>query len=183
MAIAAAACAVVRAQMPAARDRVARIAETLPAAPLKRDAQTGYLRALLERLNIPLESQLLVFSKTGVQHAFTGPHTPRALYFDESVVVGYVPSAPEIEIIAHDPVEGLAFYTLDQRAAAPAPVRQRSCLACHEGASTRDVPGLIVRSHTVSEDGNVLAEPLTPSSHDVNHSTGHPERWGGWTWA
>jgi hypothetical protein len=166
----------------AARDRVAQLTSTLAASPLGRDAQTGVLRPLLAALNLPLESQLLVFSRTGVQHVYTGPHTPRALYFDESVVVGYVPGAPTIEIAAHDPVEGLAFYTLDQTTTAPVPKRQRSCLTCHESASTGDVPGLIVRSHTVGDDGTVLPQPTgaTPPSHDVNQQTSHSERWGGW---
>ena len=166
-----------------AQDRVARLTSTLAARPLGRDAQTGFLRPLLAALNVPLESQLLVFSRTGVQHVYTGPHTPRALYFDESVVVGYVPGAPTIEIAAHDPVEGLAFYTLDQTTTAPVPKRQRRCFTCHESASTGDVPGLIVRSHTVGDDGTVLPQPAggaTPPSHDVNQQTSHSERWGGW---
>ena len=163
-----------------ASDRVSRLAATLEREPLRRDPQTGYLRPLLAALHLPVDSQLLVFSKTGVQQAHTGPHSPRALYFDESVVVGYVPGAPAIEIIAHDAVEGLAFYTLDQSAASPLPVRRTSCLTCHESAGTRDVPGFIVRSHTVGEDGSVLQNVMTPPSHDVDHSTSHPERWGGW---
>src|SRR5262245_43385476 len=103
-----------------------------------RDARTGYLRPLLAALSVPVDSQLLVFSKTGVQHVHTGPLTPRALYFNESAVVGYVAGAPEIEIIAHDPVEGLAFYTLDQTADTMTPTRRHSCLTCHETARTLD---------------------------------------------
>jgi hypothetical protein len=169
-------------EIDAAQDRIARLSATLTARPFQRDAATGFLRPLLDALDLPVESQLLVFSKTGVQHLYTSPRTPRALYFDESVVVGYVPGAPEIEIIAHDPVEGLAFYTLDQQTAAPVPKRQRSCLSCHESASTGDVPGLIVRSHTVGDDGTVLSQAngATPPSHDVSQRTSHPERWGGW---
>lgn len=130
------------------QDRIARLSATLAARPFQRDARTGFLRPFLDALNVPVESQLLVFSKTGVQHLYTSPRTPRALYFDESVVVGYVPGAPEIEIIAHDPIEGLAFYTLDQNTTPPVPQRQRSCLTCHESASTGDVPGLIgAQSH------------------------------------
>jgi predicted DCC family thiol-disulfide oxidoreductase YuxK len=169
-------------EIDAAPDRIARLSATLAARPFQRDAATGFLRPLLDALNLPVESQLLVFSKTGVQHLYTSPRTPRALYFDESVVIGYVPGAPEIEIIAHDPVEGLAFYTLDQETAAPVPTRQRRCLSCHESASTFDVPGLIVRSHTVGDDGTVLSQAngATPPSHDVTQRTSHPERWGGW---
>lgn len=169
------------------RDRVARLFQLLADAgrSLPRDARTGYLRPLLDALNITPDSQLLVFSKTGVQQAYTGPQTPRALYFDETVVVGYVPGAPELEIIAHDPVEGLAFYTLDQNTPNAAPTKRTSCLTCHESASTHDVPGFIVRSHTVDSAGNVLrnepgAANVVPFNHDVTQSTSHPDRWGGW---
>src|SRR5438477_2482555 len=48
-----------------------------------RDARTGYLLPILNELGISAESQLLVFSKTGVQRAYTGPQTPRALFFNE----------------------------------------------------------------------------------------------------
>src|SRR5262245_1197513 len=144
---------------------------------LARDAQTGYLRPLLDALGVPVESQLLVFSKTGVQRAHTSPHTPRALYFDQSVVVGYVPGAPAIEIAAHDPQQGVVFYTIDQTARSPALARQTMCLSCHVSASTLDVPGVIVRSNAVDENGNVMPQL---GSNDVTHETGHPDRWGGY---
>ena len=142
-----------------------------------RDARTGYLLPILDALGISAESQLLVFSKTGVQRAYTGPHTPRALFFNESVVVGYVPGGPAIEVAAHDPRQGVVFYTIDQAAAAPVFVRQTTCLACHVSATTLNVPGMIARSNTVGEDGNLV--PRAPSN-DVTHETPHPDRWGGW---
>jgi hypothetical protein len=144
---------------------------------LRRDPRTGYLLPVLEALGVPVESQLLVFSKTGVQRAYTSPHNPRAIFFDESVVVAYVPGSPMIELAAHDPQQGVVFYTLEQAAAAPALIRRTSCLTCHVSASTLDVPGLIVRSNTVGDDGNVLSQF---GSYDVTHKTPHPDRWGGW---
>jgi hypothetical protein len=144
---------------------------------IPRDPQTGYLRGVLDALGVPVSSQLLVFSKTGVQRAYTNPHTPRALYFDQSVFVGYVPNAPLIEIAAHDPQQGVVFYTVDQSAAKASFKREMSCLTCHVSASTLDVPGIIARSNTVSEDGNIQPQE---GSHDVNQTTPHPERWGGW---
>jgi hypothetical protein len=144
---------------------------------LTRDSQSGYLRAVLGALGIPIESQLLVFSKTGVQRAHTSPHNPRALFFDRSVVVGYIPGAPAIEVAAHDPRQGIVFYTLDQSAAAPRFARQTMCLTCHVSASTLDVPGVIARSNAVDEDGNVLPQL---GSNEVTHETSHPDRWGGW---
>src|SRR5215212_5729536 len=160
-------------------DRIALLNTALAAGrrPLEQDAKTGYLRSVLEALGLPVESQLLVFSKTGVQRAYTSPRTPRALYFDESVAVGYVPNAPAIEVASHDPQQGVVFYTVDQNAETPAFVRQTRCLACHVSASTLDVPGWIARSNFVGDDGNVIG-PLGKT--DVDHRTPHPDRWGGW---
>jgi hypothetical protein len=158
-------------------DRVATLNQSLAHGeqPFPRDPRTGYLRALLASLGMPVESQLLVFSKTGVQRAHTDPHTPRALYFDESVVVGYAPDAPQIEVAAHDPQQGVVFYTIDQSAATPVFTRQTSCLGCHVSESTLDVPGVLARSHIVGRDGTVML-----GAHDVDHRTPHPDRWGGW---
>lgn len=160
-------------------DRVARLNESISAhrRSLQRDARTGYLLPVLDALGVPVESQLLVFSKTGVQRAYTSPQNPRALFFDQSVVVGYIPGAPLLEIAAHDAQQGVVFYTLDQTAAAPVLTRQTSCLTCHVSASTLGVPGIIVRSNTVGEDGNVMPQA---GSYDVSHQTPHPDRWGGW---
>src|SRR5947209_10246764 len=115
-------------------DRVAKLNQALAQSgrSLQRDTRTGYLLPVLEALGVPVESQLLVFSKTGVQRAYTGPHNPRAIFFDESVVVAYVPGAPAIELAAHDPQQGMVFYTLDQVAAAPVLTRRTSCLARSE---------------------------------------------------
>jgi hypothetical protein len=146
--------------------------------PPVRDSLSGYLLPVLQALGIPLESQLLVFSKTGVQRAYTSPHNPRALFYDRSVVVGYIPGAPLIELAAHDPQQGVVFYTVDQSASAPTVVRRTSCLSCHVSASTLDVPGIIARSNTVGDDGNVLPQQGGPFT--VNHETPHPDRWGGW---
>jgi hypothetical protein len=133
--------------------------------------------SVLDALGVPVESQLLVFSKTGVQRAYTSPHNPRALFYNEAVVVGYVPGAPLIEIASVDPQQATIFYTVDQAAPAPVFVRGRSCLSCHVSASTLDVPGLITRSNIVADDGTPLPRL---GGNDVNHQTPHPDRWGGW---
>ena len=160
-------------------DRVAKLNQSLAqsARSFQRDERTGHLMSVLDALGVPVESQLLVFSKTGVQRAYTSPHNPRALFFNESVAVGYVPGAPLIEIASLDPQQAVIFYTVDQSAPAPAFVRARSCLSCHVSASTLDVPGLIARSNIVADDGTPLPRL---GSNDVNHQTPHPDRWGGW---
>jgi hypothetical protein len=160
-------------------DRVTRLNEALTRGEraLQRDPRTGYLRPVLEALGVPADSQLLVFSKTGVQRAYTGPRNPRALYFDQSVAVAYVPGAPLLEVAALDPGQGVVFYTLDQGSASPVFTRQTMCLTCHVSPATFGVPGFIARSHIVDDEGNV--RPQT-ASHDVTHETRHPDRWGGW---
>lgn len=160
-------------------DRVAALNQALArgSRSLRREPQSGYLASVLDALGVPVESQLLVFSKTGVQRAHTGPHTPRAIFYNLSVVVAHVPGAPFLELAAQDPQQGVVFYTLDQTAASPALKRQTSCLTCHVSATTLDVPGMIVRSNTVDEGGNVMPQF---GSYDVSHETPHPDRWGGW---
>jgi len=160
-------------------DRVAALARAIAdgTTTLEPDGKTGYLMPVLRALHIPVQTQILVFSKTGVQAAFTSPQNPRALYFDRSVVVGYIPGAPIVEIASQDPQQGVQFYTIDQGLAKPRIRRLTSCLTCHVSASTLDIPGFIVRSNTIGDDGNVLAKSDT---HDVDHRTGHPDRWGGY---
>jgi len=145
---------------------------------LRHDHRTGYLLSVLDALGVPVESQLLVFSKTGIQRDYTGPNTPRALFFNASVIVGYVPGAPSLELAAHDPQQGVVFYTLEQ-APAPTPTftRRTTCLTCHVSSDTLEVPGTIARSHLVGDDGRMLANV---TSHTVDHRTPHTDRWGGW---
>jgi hypothetical protein len=163
----------------ATTDRVSRLSAAIAAGSrtLARDAGTGYLLPLLDALGVPAESQLLVFSKTGIQRRYTSPARPRALYFDDAVVVGYNPGAPAIEIAAHDPRQGVIFYTLDQDSAPPVLTRRTSCLACHVSHDTLDVPGMIARSHFVDRDGTVIE---TMPATAVTHRTPHTQRWGGW---
>ena len=160
-------------------DRVGALARAVAAGTrtLARDPRTGYARAVLDALDIPIESQMLVFSKTGIQANHTSPHNPRSLFFDRSVIVGYIPGAPLLEIASHDPQQGVIFYTVNQAASAPAITRQTMCLSCHISASTLGVPGVISRSNAVDDDGNVLP---TLGTNDVTHETPHPDRWGGW---
>ena len=95
----------------------------------------GFLRSLLAKLNVPVESQILLFSKTGIQHPFTSPENPRALYFNDRVVVGFIPGAPVIEIASHDPRQGVVFQTLKQEAAEKQFARPDRCLTCHNRKS------------------------------------------------
>src|SRR5262245_21421066 len=77
---------------------------------LKWDEKFGYLPALLDALNIPQSSQMLVFSRTSLQKRAINPRNARAIFYSDDVYVGYIPDAPMMEISAVDPKLGSVFY-------------------------------------------------------------------------
>jgi hypothetical protein len=152
----------------------------------------GYLRSLLHELDIPVSSQVLVFSKTSLQRDRISPRTPRAVYYNDDVTVGFCRRGKVIEIAAVDEVIGTAYYTLekdqeeaeyqDQEESRPmtvvSPRRQtESCLTCHASSANRGYPGYLVRSLFVDSQG----EPLfARGSFHTDHESPLSERWGGW---
>lgn len=136
------------------------------------------LRELLGALEVPVESQVLVFSKTSLQRALIEPRRPRALYFSDEAYVGWVPGGL-IEVAVTDPQLGLVFYRFD-----PGPgeestrfVRDADCLSCHGGSLTRNWPGVMVRSVVPDAQG----EPMTSmGTFLTGHDSPLEERWGGW---
>ena len=79
---------------------------------LTSEGPSGYLRSILGALDISVSSQIMVFSSGSVQRALIGANNPRALYFNESVVVGWVRRG-FVEIAAQDPEQGTVFYRAD----------------------------------------------------------------------
>ena len=150
---------------------------------LPQDPQFGVLPGLLKELNVPVESQVLVFSKTSLQIHKISPSNPRALYFNDSVYVGYVPGSSILELAANDPDLGAVFYTLDFAPLAEANqgvqlVRDRGqCLSCHATSRTENVPGYLVRSIYPDASGR----PRTgTSSYTTDYRSLFQTRWGGW---
>jgi hypothetical protein len=142
------------------------------------DAETGYLRSVLEALRVPIASQMLVMSKTGVQGLHTGPENPRAIFFNDAVTVGYIRGAPLLELAVHDPQQGVVLYTVDQKPQARAQFdRPSSCLRCHVAYNTLHVPGLLLRSVFIAPDGLPLSQF---GSYDADDRTPFAKRWGGW---
>jgi hypothetical protein len=141
------------------------------------DPRSGYLRSLLEKLDIAVESQILLFSKTGLQNAHTTPEHPRALYFNDRAIVGYIPGAPLLETATHDPQQGVIFQTLGQSAAPPVFARPDRCLSCHVSANSLEVPGILVRSNFTDINGRAMPQL---GSFLVDHRTPLEQRWGGW---
>jgi hypothetical protein len=143
------------------------------------DEHFGYLKALLDALDVPVESQMLVFSKTSFQRHRISPRSPRAIYFNDDIYVGFCLSGDVIEVSAVDPRVGTAFYTLDQEPAdKPNFVRQTdNCLLCHSSSRTDSIPGHLVRSLFVSPSGEPI---LSAGSRMVDYTTPLEDRWGGW---
>jgi hypothetical protein len=141
------------------------------------DATSGYLPSILDALHLPAESQMLIFSKTSVQSRWISPRTPRALYFNDTVTIGYIPGAEFLEFAAEDPQQGVIFYTLDQRPAEqPAIDRRDFCLSCHNANATLDVPGMLVRSVVATASGNTVPRF---GNYVADHRSPFVERWAG----
>ena len=139
----------------------------------------GYLASLLKALDVPQDSQTLVFSKTSLQRERISADSPRALYFNDDVYIGYCQNGEVLEISVADPNLGTVFYTLDQeRAEKPAFTRQTdACLLCHGGSQTQSVPGHLMRSVFADADGQPL---LASGSFRSDHTSPFEERFGGW---
>ena len=161
-------------------DPVARLQKRLAEgkATLKFETNGGYLPDLLRALHVPISSQGLVFSKTSSQGEQCNPQTPRAVFFADDIYVGWVPGGPVIDLAAVDPRRGPIFYTLEQRpGGAPKFTRPETCMQCHLGPKTLNVPGLVVRSVYTAANGKPLAQVDT----FVNgHNSALEQRWGGW---
>ena len=126
---------------------------------LTSDGPSGYLRSILAALEIPESSQIMVFSKGSVQSSRIEAGNPRALYFNDSVVVGWVRGG-FVEIAAQDPEQGTVFYTAGSGLVTGLSIdRHDECLSCHFSHRTALVPGMI--------------EPM-------GHSRPLERRWGGW---
>jgi hypothetical protein len=144
---------------------------------LTRDPATGYLKSLLQLLDVPESSQVAVFSKTSLQARVINPATPRAIFFNDTTMVAW-PAGGFIEIAAQEPRQGLQFYVLDPREAErPRLLRPSSCLQCHLSYATLNVPGTLVRSVATGPGG----EPLPHLANGTTtHRTPLAERWAGW---
>ncbi len=140
----------------------------------------GYLEALLEELDIPVSSQTLVFSKTSLQTDYISPATPRAIYFNDDVYLGWVRGGPVMELASTDPVYGTLFFTLAQDPETPPPVFEREglrCIACHRPARNAvPIPELLVMSVLPGTDGDALGIDLKITT----DRSPLRERWGGW---
>ncbi len=168
------------------RDPVARLQSQLASGTvrLQHDSVLGFLPALLDALEIPASSQVLVFSRTSLQTDRITPWSPRALYFNDDVYVGYVFDSPFLEIGAVDPTRGGVFYTMPQRLGAAqtggASLQRegRTCLMCHTSrTATGGVSGFMVLSTVADRHGYPVTGVHEGSTKDA---TPYAQRYGGW---
>jgi len=139
----------------------------------------GYLRSLLAALDVPTESQMLVFSKTSLQRHRIAPRTPRALYFNDDVYIGFCQQGDVLEISAVDEQLGTVFYTLDQDPLLAPHFRRQTdnCLICHGSSQTKEVPGHVVRSVFADASGLPI---LSSGTYRIDQTSPLENRWGGW---
>ena len=137
----------------------------------------GYLPGLLEALGINPDSQTLVFSKTSFQAARIEPHNPRAIYFSDDVMVGFVRGSDLLEVASLDPKQGMVFYSFNGASNPPSFDRRDACLQCHTSPGTLGIPGLLIASSYTDASG---MPAFRGAQRITDHRTPFEERWGGW---
>lgn len=164
-----------------ATDRISKLAKVLADGSVKLTSEEkfGYLPAVLKALDVPPESQSLVFSKTSFQLHKISPGRPRAIYFNDDTYVGWVQDSDIIELAASDPAQGAVFFTLEPNAEGfPRVIRdQGQCLICHASTRTQSVPGYLIRSVYSSPAGRFVSGSPT---YVTDHTSPFEQRWGGW---
>jgi hypothetical protein len=145
---------------------------------LEFDPVRGYLTSVMRALDLPRESQVLVFSQTSLQASLIGPGSPRAILFDDTLALAWIPRAPLLEVAVQDPTQGVIFYGLRQLSLL-IPQFQRmdaTCLTCHVSPTTPGVPGVGIASVAVDAAGL----PSSGAAFSTDHRTPFEQRWGGW---
>jgi hypothetical protein len=138
---------------------------------------SGHLKPVLDALDVRVDSQVVVFSKTSLQSNQIRPGNPRAIYFNDSVMVGWVRGG-FIEVAAHDPQQGAVFYrVLQAPTGSTAVFRDNRCLQCHNSYATLGVPGFLAKSVPSAIDGSAL--PWL-GNYLTDHRSPIGERWAGW---
>jgi hypothetical protein len=138
----------------------------------------AFLRSLLKELDVPVSSQMLVFTATSLQKGLISARNPRALYFNDDTYVGFVPRG-RVEVISLDPELGSIFYIFDRLQPGHRPLVRRSseCMNCHAPRHMENIPGLVVESVIPGlTGGGERAFRREQSGHGVPIG----DRFGGW---
>ena len=164
-------------------DRVAELQRMIARgqAELSFEPGRGYLFSLLAALDVPVSSQMLVFSGTSLQERLISAAKPRAIYFMDDVYVAWLQGSDLLEIAALDADLGPVFYTLRQEESDPPDLQRQTglCLQCHDtyGLSGGGVPRFLIGSGPTDVTGRSATHGSWRLTTD---ETPLSRRWGGW---
>ncbi len=141
-------------------------------------SEKAFVASVLKSLDIPASSQMLVFSTTSLQLSLISPRSPRAIFFNEDIYLGYVVGG-KIEVVSVDPDLGGIYYIFDipRNGQPPHPDRATRCMNCHAREDTGYVPGLVVKSVVPGPRGGSLKAFRQEQS---GHGIPLDQRFGGW---
>jgi hypothetical protein len=139
------------------------------------DGRAGYLQSAMAAIGLPVDSQMLVFSKGSLQGRKINQGNPRAVYFNDVTALGFVRDGDALEIATQDARQGVVFYTLAQTPVqVPRFKREMICLGCHMTGDTSGVPGLLLFSATPETDSSFGSTAFQ------RHTMPLTKRFGGW---
>ena len=162
------------------KDVFTRLIRKMESGEVKLDASSeqALARSVLAALDVPVSSQLLVYSATSMQSERINARNPRALYFNEDVYVGVVPGGL-IEVLSIDPELGGVFHVFNApRPGVPLQVeRPTKCFNCHATNATQRLPGLIAESVAPLPNGGSYE---SYRGKEQGHQIPLSARFGGW---
>ena len=133
---------------------------------------------MLKAFDIPASSQTLVFSENSLQRdAHQSKPTPRAIYFNDTVAVGWAKGADTIEATVLDATQGVQFYSIRQvKQEKPQFARRGRLPAVPSPAADARRSGLADDERAAASDNqNEYAQGW-----EMDHRTPIEDRWGGW---
>jgi hypothetical protein len=165
------------------QDPISRFNRQLEAgkAKLEYASKWGYLGSMLKQLDIHPDTQILVFSKTSFQQDLISAAKPRALYFNDDIVIGAVQDAQVFEAVALDPTEGLQFFSLNQKKTGKPRFKAErgSCTFCHAPIN-KYAQGVMIATVFPAPDGKPFFKTGEELFHLTDHRSPFEDRWGGY---
>ena len=146
---------------------------------LDRGSEKGFMQSLLQALQVPASSQMLVYSATSLQLSLISTRNPRAIYFSDDLYVGWMPGG-KVEIVSLDPEVGGIYYIFEIPRSEGAPLqveRSNRCMNCHGAADSGWVPGLVISSVVPGPNSGSL---VSYRQETLGHGVPLGERLGGW---
>ena len=135
-------------------------------------------QSVLAALDVPISSQLLVFTGSASQGLKVNPKNPRAIYFNDEVYVGMVPGGL-LEMIGVDPEIGGVLYSFHNVGTGRAPTTSggAECVRCHSRWESGYAQGFFVRSIIPNIEGRMVDSEAVGFE---GHERPLGRRFGGW---